>query len=67
MTALGTTVTRNPHPVSKLLQVARHRVTRWFRPTQAELRRLRLEPHPHPTVPPYETSRGMEHHDDQVA
>lgn len=49
MTALANTAAKHPHPVSKLLQVARHRVTRWFTPSEAELRRRRIgEPHPHP-------------------
>lgn len=51
MLALASTAVRHPHPVSKLLQVTRHRVVRWFRPPEAELRRRRLEPHPHPLVP----------------
>lgn len=58
MTALATTVAKHPHPVTKLLQVARHRVVRWFRPTEADLLRSRLgfEPHPHPTMRPHDGS-----------
>lgn len=54
MTPLSSTVARHPHPVSKLLQVARHRVVRWFRPTEADVlrRRIAVEPHPHPTIGP---------------
>ena len=52
MTALATTDARHPHNVNKLLRVVRHRVVRWFRPTEADLlrSRLELEPHPYPTV-----------------
>jgi hypothetical protein len=46
MTALD--AVRHPHPTGKLLQIARHRVSRWFRPPEAELRRARLQPHPLP-------------------
>ena len=48
MTALD--ATRQPHPTGKLLQIARHRVLRWFRPPEAEVRRARLQPHPLPAV-----------------
>lgn len=57
MSALATTVVKHPRPVSKLLQVTRHRVLRWFRPTEAHLRRDRLEPHPHPMPPPAAAAR----------
>ncbi|MEB2284325.1 MAG: hypothetical protein B6D46_04500 [Polyangiaceae bacterium UTPRO1] len=56
MLALAATVTRHPRPVSKLLQVTRHRVVRWFRPPEAKLRRRRLEPHPQPLVVRTETA-----------
>ena len=60
MTALGPTVARHPHPVSKLLQVAHHRVVRWFRPTEADVLRSRVvgEPHPHPTLRPKDALEG---------
>lgn len=61
MTALATTIAKHPHPVNKLLQVARHRVIRWFRPTEADLRRGRSEPHPHPTVVPPLAAGAREH------
>jgi hypothetical protein len=50
MLALVTTAAKHPHPMGKLLQIARHRVVRWFRPPEAELRRHRTEPCPHPTI-----------------
>jgi len=43
-------VAKYPHPVHKLLRVARHRVIRWFRPTRAELRRQCAAAEPHPTM-----------------
>ena len=42
---------RHPHPPYKLMKIARHRVLRWFRPPEAELRRARHQPHPMPAAP----------------
>jgi hypothetical protein len=55
-------VTRH-HPTAKLLQIARHRVLRWFRPPEAEVRRARLVPHPLPTTFPagFTTVHEAEH------
>jgi hypothetical protein len=49
MTALQAT-TRHSQPPGKLIQIARHRVLRWFRPSEVELRRARLQPHPIPAT-----------------
>jgi hypothetical protein len=41
------------HSALKRWQIARRRVTRWFRPPEAELvRRHHLMPHPNPVAPP---------------
>lgn len=51
MTAVETAVVKPPHSALKRLQIARRRVTRWFRPPEAELvRRHHLESHPVPVV-----------------
>ena len=49
---------RQPHPPGKLIQIARRRVLRWFRPPEAELRRARLQPHPLPAVAATTPSSG---------
>ena len=43
MLDLVATAMKRPHPMNKLLQVARRRVTRWFRPPSAARA-------PHPTM-----------------
>jgi len=52
MTAVEIPVTKPHHGAMKRLQIARRRVTRWFRPPEAELiRRQHLAPHPVPVGP----------------
>ncbi len=63
MTALEAP-THHPHPPGKLLQIARHRVLRWFRPPEAELRRARLQPLPLPAVPSAGTRPAQENADE---
>jgi hypothetical protein len=62
-------VPRHPHPPGKLLQIARHRVLRWFRPSEAELRRVRLQlqPHPVPRLRPSGMNPAKETADEQRA
>ncbi len=44
------TAAKYPNPVHKLLQVARHRVIRWFRPPPVERRRQCAGAAPHPAL-----------------
>ncbi len=67
MTAVEISSSRPHHQISKMLQVARHRVTRWFRPPEAELRRRRVEPHPQPMIVRGSDGAKMERHYDQHA
>ena len=48
MTAMSVTATPSHRRTGKFLQVTRHRVLRWFRRPEAEVRRRRLAPHPFP-------------------
>lgn len=64
MTALEISVTKPYQGAMKRLQIVRHRVTRWFRPPEAELvRRQHLEPHPVPvgSKPAPRISASAEH------
>lgn len=62
MVAVDSFTTRHQHPKGKL-----RRVLRWFRPSEAELRRQRTQPHPFPAPVVTGMTIGKESRDEQPA
>ena len=67
MTALDISATKYPRRPAKILQICRHRVVRWFRPSEAAFRRQRLEPHPLPSITARELAMGKEERHERPA